>query len=66
MSDRFSPAFAHRHNPDGSWDSICPRCFFTIATEWAEEKLTFRERDHDCQALIAEKRRAGTMEPLRY
>ena len=55
MSDRFSPAFAHRHNADGSWDSICTRCFFTIATERNEKSLSAQERDHDCQALIAEK-----------
>ena len=65
MTDRISSAFAHRHNRDGTWDSICPKCFFTLATEQREERLVVHEQDHDCEALIKAKSRAGILEPLR-
>ena len=64
MSVSVSPAFAHRHNLDGTWDSICPTCFFTIATELTEEGLFVQELDHDCELLRKEKRKARTLEKL--
>jgi hypothetical protein len=42
------PAFAHRHNQDGSYDSICVKCFATIATERVEEMLAESEQKHVC------------------
>ena len=66
MTDRVSPAFAHRHNQDGTWDSICPKCFFIVATEKTEKGLLPHEQNHDCEVLIKAKRRAGVLEPLRY
>ena len=44
----FASAFAHRHNSDDTWDSICPKCFYTIAMEATEEGLLTHERRHDC------------------
>ena len=41
-------SFAHRPNTDGSYDSICPTCYRTIATEKKEIDLIERERRHAC------------------
>ncbi len=40
--------FAHRRNPDASIDSICTRCFQTIASEDSEGKLIAHEERHSC------------------
>jgi hypothetical protein len=62
----FAAAFAHRHNLDGSWDSICTKCFLTIATERSEDRLLMHEHCHDCDSLIkARVTTAGFPEPLR-
>jgi hypothetical protein len=61
----FAAAFAHRHNSDGTWDSICPKCFFTIATEGTEEELLTYEARHDCVALMKSRMRAGIRMPIR-
>jgi hypothetical protein len=55
-------AFAHRHNLDGTWDSICTRCFLTIATEWAEDGLSMHEQRHDCDSLMRARNRVGYSE----
>ena len=44
----FEP-FPHRQNPDGSFDSICPKCFRTVATRQNEADLAQAERDHVCE-----------------
>jgi hypothetical protein len=43
--------FAHRHNDDHTWDSICMSCFLTVATAANEEDLATSENDHDCVDL---------------
>jgi hypothetical protein len=40
--------FTHRKNPDGSVDSICTRCFRTIASDHSEGKLIAHEERHLC------------------
>jgi hypothetical protein len=40
--------FAHRLNRDKSFDSICTRCFKTIASEGCEGKLIAHEERHTC------------------
>ena len=47
--------YAHRKNNDGTFDSICRRCFLTIASETSEPKLTDHEEVHQCEALAQEK-----------
>lgn len=42
------PHFAHRPNPDGTIDSICSHCFFTVATKQWESDLEAEERKHIC------------------
>lgn len=44
-------AFPHRHNRDGSFDSICPQCFQTVAKSSTEADLEAAERVHDCDGL---------------
>lgn len=41
--------FAHRHNRDRSFDSICLRCFRTAATRQSEAELAVEERRHVCR-----------------
>lgn len=57
--------FAHRHNQDDTWDSICSKCFLVVATEENEEELREHEQNHDCAALRMARRTAGTLEPIR-
>jgi hypothetical protein len=66
-NELFSAAvFAHRHNWDGTWDSICTKCFLTAATEWTEDGLQMHELHHDCDLLMkARTTTAGFPEPLR-
>jgi hypothetical protein len=49
--------YPHRKNCDGTFDSICPECFRTIATVWNEIELGAEEETHRCDA--------GRMEELR-
>jgi hypothetical protein len=43
--------FKHRHNQDGSYDSICPLCFRTIGTRPRQEELDQDERSHICDEV---------------
>jgi hypothetical protein len=40
--------FPHRHNSDGTVDSICVKCFSTIATDRDETALREFEQHHVC------------------
>jgi hypothetical protein len=49
-------AIPHRQNKDGSYDSICPHCFLTIATARTEGELVSLEQRHVCESsLLAER-----------
>jgi hypothetical protein len=50
-----TPRFPHRHNEDGSWDSICPKCFLTVAREELETELEAEEKAHICKGLDLKK-----------
>lgn len=41
--------FARRARADGATDSICRRCFATVATEMWEILLDRAEREHVCE-----------------
>ena len=41
-------SFRHRQNPDGSWDSICMRCYLTAAHTFGEKLLASVESGHCC------------------
>jgi hypothetical protein len=42
------PKFARRRNKDSSIDSICTKCFVTIASMDSEEELVAPEEIHVC------------------
>ena len=42
--------FPHSTNRDGTIDSICPRCFMTVATSRNEADLDRMELLHECQS----------------
>jgi hypothetical protein len=48
MADKRVIIFHHRHNPDGSFDSICPRCYRTVSSGLAEANLARDESRHTC------------------
>jgi hypothetical protein len=52
MASTSSEPNAHRHNSNGSWDSICKLCFFTIATHPEETDLEPEEKTHDCRPYV--------------
>jgi hypothetical protein len=43
--------FPHRHNSDGSYDSICTACFVTVASVRGEELLRAHELAHVCDPV---------------
>jgi hypothetical protein len=45
------PLFPHRHNADGSYDSICTECAATVATTRTEDQLYLPELSHMCDPL---------------
>jgi len=48
--------YPHRHNQDGSYDSICPACFATIGGCNAGGQLAESDRAHVCDsAFLAER-----------
>lgn len=44
-------SFAHRHNSDGSYDSICSRCYATVASAGNERALSRSESAHVCDPM---------------
>ncbi|WP_158748241.1 hypothetical protein [Acidobacterium sp. S8] len=40
--------FAHRANKDGSFDSICLKCYATVGTAYDESDLDAMEAVHHC------------------
>ena len=45
--------FAHRSNSDGTVDTICIRCFQTVATVSDEAELAKIEQEHICDPTIS-------------
>jgi hypothetical protein len=43
------PVYPHRHNPDGTHDSICASCFQTVARSRHEAELADAEAQHTCR-----------------
>ena len=44
--------FPHRHNRDGSHDSICISRYATVASARNEADLTQQEQDHACDMVV--------------
>jgi len=49
MSRDLEKKFAYRVNEDGSIDSICMRCYLTVAASPVLEELAEAEARHQCQ-----------------
>jgi hypothetical protein len=49
MLDSRNAHYPHRHNYDGSFDSICRICFVTVARSWDETSLERYEENHYCE-----------------
>jgi hypothetical protein len=61
------PKYPRRSNRDGTFDSICPRCFTTIHSSFREEELSEHENRHVCETLrISERRGPLRQTPERY
>jgi hypothetical protein len=58
-ADWTSQGFPHRANDDGTFDSICPLCFRTVAHAHREEDLAEPERNHVCKPRIVASGAAG-------
>ncbi len=43
-----APEFQYRNNGDGTWDSICLRCFLTVGTAKIVAELVDMENAHNC------------------
>jgi hypothetical protein len=43
--------FPHRHNKDENFDSICTRCYATVATVGEEWELSSYESKHICDPV---------------
>ena len=51
MLTLLKPGFPHRHNADGTHDSICTVCFTTVATAQNDWELAAHESTHFCDPL---------------
>ena len=51
MTYQAKPTFPHRHNKDGTVDSICSECLLTVTTVRDERELTQHEEAHKCNPL---------------
>jgi hypothetical protein len=66
MKDR-QALYPHRKNRDGSYDSICPACFTTIARSKIEVELGAFERGHICDSsFLAERGHFAEAESVRH
>jgi hypothetical protein len=49
--------FPHRHNRDGSFDSLCLKCFATVANTPTEGELKAHDKIHACDhAMLCDRR----------
>jgi hypothetical protein len=57
MPDLPHQPFPHRKNEDGSFDSICPFCYRTVASQPIEADLAEYEQRHVCKEADRPKRK---------
>jgi len=55
--------FIYRPNPDGTFDSICTRCFRKVGTEAQIGRLKAREREHVCDEQTVERFQSASDTP---
>jgi hypothetical protein len=46
-------SFARKYNADKTFDSVCTRCYQTIACSWNLDHLECAEESHVCDAYSA-------------
>ena len=51
MANRTLLAFRRRHNEDGTWDSICLRCFRTAASALDASWRSLLQSTHTCDPM---------------
>jgi hypothetical protein len=51
MANRSPSVFAHRSNDNATWDSICLRCYRTVATAPNPSSLPGMESRHICAVI---------------
>jgi hypothetical protein len=56
MAFQMAPFFPHRRNKDGSFNSICLKCFATVASNMTEEELVHQDKNHVCVESMLSKR----------
>jgi hypothetical protein len=56
MTFQTAAFFPHRRNKDGSFNSICLKCFATIASHMTEEELKEQDRNHVCEKSVLSER----------
>jgi hypothetical protein len=56
MTFQTATFFPHRRNKDGSFDSICLKCFATVASHMAEEDLKEFDKTHICADSLLSQR----------
>jgi hypothetical protein len=64
MLTLLKPNIPHRHNKDGSFDSICTRCYATVATVAEELELVSYESKHICDPVAVYQFSQGRPVPL--
>jgi hypothetical protein len=55
MTQPNSPSFTYRFNFDGTVDSICTKCFVTVANSDSLPDIQPKERDHVCDPVLVER-----------
>jgi hypothetical protein len=56
MAFQMAPFFPHRRNKDGSFNSICLKCFATVASHMTEEELKEQDKKHVCVKSVLSER----------
>jgi hypothetical protein len=56
MTFQTASFFPHRRNKDGSFDSICLKCFATIASHMTQEELDECDKNHTCMNSLLSQR----------
>jgi len=56
MAFHTAPFFPHRRNKDGSFNSICLKCFATVASHMTEEELKDQDSNHVCVKSVLSER----------
>jgi len=49
--ERSANGYPQRRNADGTYDSICPRCFVTVGRQMSRAELESEEQHHICSGI---------------